>query len=268
MMKPIADFEKFAQRLVEDSFARLLGNRLEPLEVATAIAHALEDSQLLGFRDNCYRVHLNPVDLEAIQSEDARLSETLTAAVGRIAQQSGLEIEGTLQLTLVPDDNVPRRRVEILRNESDEDEREITQIFKREPGSPGPLAQIQQLDAFLIVQGKRHVPLDRPVINLGRRTDNDIVIDLSTVSRQHAQIRWRYGRFVIYDLASRGGTSVNGVRVKEAVLHSGDVIKLSDAPLIYGEGLDDRDRLVQSESGAEQPTQTMPIDFRELIDGG
>ena len=35
-------------------------------------------------------------------------------------------------------------------------------------------------DAFLIVQGRQHIALDRPVTRIGRRMDNDIVLDLPT----------------------------------------------------------------------------------------
>jgi pSer/pThr/pTyr-binding forkhead associated (FHA) protein len=84
--------------------------------------------------------------------------------------------------------------------------------------------------------------------------DNDIVIESPSISRRHAQIRWRYGRFVIYDLGSSGGTQVNGQRVTESVLHNGDVIMLSQVALIYGEGLaedeQERPRPSNSTSGS------------------
>jgi pSer/pThr/pTyr-binding forkhead associated (FHA) protein len=99
-------------------------------------------------------------------------------------------------------------------------------------------AALLELDAFLIVEGGRHVPLDKPVVTLGRRSDNDVIIDATAVSRQHAQIRWRFGRFVLYDTSSRGRTMVNGVRVKEQVLQSGDVIALSDVLIVFAEGSD------------------------------
>ena len=80
------------------------------------------------------------------------------------------------------------------------------------------------------------MPLNRPLTTMGRRTENDVVLDLPSVSRQHAQIRWRLGRFVLYDVSSRGRTLVNGHPISEHVLRPGDVIALSDALLVYGEG--------------------------------
>jgi pSer/pThr/pTyr-binding forkhead associated (FHA) protein len=91
-------------------------------------------------------------------------------------------------------------------------------------------------DAFLIVEGKRHISLNRPLLRIGRHIDNDIVIEDPAVSRRHAQIRFRYDRFIIQDLGSQAGIRVNGKQVTEHVLRDGDVITLSGAALIYGDG--------------------------------
>jgi pSer/pThr/pTyr-binding forkhead associated (FHA) protein len=61
------------------------------------------------------------------------------------------------------------------------------------------------------------------------------VIDDARVSRSHAQLRLRFGHYVVYDLGSSGGTFVNGQRIEECVLRPGDVISLGGVPVIYGE---------------------------------
>ncbi|NDJ79160.1 MAG: FHA domain-containing protein, partial [Chloroflexi bacterium] len=78
-------------------------------------------------------------------------------------------------------------------------------------------------------------PLDRSVITIGRRHDNTIVLDDSRISRQHAQLRYRQGAFVLYDLGSRGGTFVNGARITEVALRPGDVIALAGVTVVYVE---------------------------------
>jgi len=55
------------------------------------------------------------------------------------------------------------------------------------------------------------------------------------VSRSHAQLRLRFGHYVVYDLGSTAGTFVNGQRIEECVLRPGDVISLGGVPVIYGE---------------------------------
>jgi pSer/pThr/pTyr-binding forkhead associated (FHA) protein len=99
------------------------------------------------------------------------------------------------------------------------------------------LAARAAASAFLILNGTRTIPLDQPVMNIGRRLDNQLVLEDNRVSRLHAQIRRRSGRYMLYDLGSRGGTCVNGRRIVECVLEPGDVIALGGTEIIYGEGI-------------------------------
>jgi pSer/pThr/pTyr-binding forkhead associated (FHA) protein len=104
------------------------------------------------------------------------------------------------------------------------------------PVEPGPDAQDQAAplpQAFLVFDGDRFISLERSVITIGRRRDNTIVVDDARVSRQHCQVRFRFGEFVLYDLGSRGGTFVNQLRVSECVLRPGDVISLAGVQMVY-----------------------------------
>lgn len=80
-------------------------------------------------------------------------------------------------------------------------------------------------------------PLIRTVINIGRRPDNDLVIDDARISRVHAQLRALHQHYVVFDLGSSGGTRVNGEPVNQHVLSPGDVISLAGLPLVYGQDL-------------------------------
>ncbi len=81
----------------------------------------------------------------------------------------------------------------------------------------------------------RIIPLDRSVINIGRRPDNQMVIDDPRVSRVHSQLRAIKGRYVIFDLDSAGGTFVNSQRISQYTLLPGDVISLAGFPMVYGQ---------------------------------
>jgi hypothetical protein len=104
--------------------------------------------------------------------------------------------------------------------------------------------------AFLIVDGMHFFPLNLPVLNLGRRPDNHLVIDDNRVSRTHAQLRLVRGQFVVFDLESSGGTFVNGVRILQQVLHPGDVLSLAGVPLVFGQdnpGLSETQEFIPTE---------------------
>jgi pSer/pThr/pTyr-binding forkhead associated (FHA) protein len=90
-------------------------------------------------------------------------------------------------------------------------------------------------NAFLIIEGVKVHPLNQTVVNIGRRLENQLVIDDPRVSRNHAQLRAIKGRFVLFDLNSTGGTFVNGQRTSQTVLYPGDVISLAGVALIFGQ---------------------------------
>ncbi len=89
--------------------------------------------------------------------------------------------------------------------------------------------------AYLIIHGDRTVDLTTPTVRIGRSLDNDVILEDRQVSRYHAQLRQRYGRYILQDLGSTGGTTVNGFPVQEIVLRPGDLISLSGVDLIYAE---------------------------------
>jgi hypothetical protein len=64
-------------------------------------------------------------------------------------------------------------------------------------------------------------------IALGRRDDNDVVIDDPQISRRHASLSWEEDTFVLRDLGSANGTFLNAVRITEPhALREGDAIGL------------------------------------------
>lgn len=74
---------------------------------------------------------------------------------------------------------------------------------------------------------------------IGRDTKSDLLIEGEEISRQHALIERRAGRYYVSDLGSRNGTFVDEVAVKEAcVLASGAQIRLGKVVLQFLEGGD------------------------------
>lgn len=74
---------------------------------------------------------------------------------------------------------------------------------------------------------------DQPVIRLGRAGDNDLVIEDTFTSRQHARIDCRDGHFDLTDLDSTSGTYVNGNEIETYRLVEGDVITLGTVHLVF-----------------------------------
>ena len=72
------------------------------------------------------------------------------------------------------------------------------------------------------------------IVTVGRHEASDVFLDDVSVSRHHCIFtRTSSGRFTVRDLNSLNGTYVNGARVDESVLHSGDEVQIGKFKLIF-----------------------------------
>ena len=89
-----------------------------------------------------------------------------------------------------------------------------------------------QQGAFLIVN-KQMIPLTKPVTTFGRQLENDLVFHEDFLSRFHAEIVHEDNEYVLYDKESTSGTFVNGRKIDQCVLNSGDLISLANILIMF-----------------------------------
>jgi diguanylate cyclase (GGDEF)-like protein len=95
--------------------------------------------------------------------------------------------------------------------------------------------------------GRRHLLEGAETFTIGRDEGNFIVIDLDNVSRRHAQVLRRDGRFFLADLRSTNGTYLNDVEIHgEQALRTGDLVKVGGAIFKFLSG-DDIESLYHEE---------------------
>ena len=73
-------------------------------------------------------------------------------------------------------------------------------------------------------KGKEFV-LVQPVIHVGSKKENELVLKDETISRIHFEIHQTKEGYLLKDAESLNGTFINGLRVKEAYLTSGALIR-------------------------------------------
>jgi pSer/pThr/pTyr-binding forkhead associated (FHA) protein len=94
-------------------------------------------------------------------------------------------------------------------------------------------APAQRETALLLVDGKRLL-VGPSGVTLGRSSRCDVVLDDANVSRQHAELRPRGGSWVLTDLGSTNGSSVNGRRIDApTVVKPGDEIELGSLAMTF-----------------------------------
>ena len=247
-MSKIARFEALAERLVEGTFARLFAGRLSPLTVATHLARAMEDYQVIPpdskvpHAPTHYWVYLNPEDCGVLAVEQPDLEEKLGAHVIDLANQANLALNVKPVIHVQADKHMGPHEIRVEARwipHADVDMNKTREIPPDEAPTDQPAEDSKMATPpgrpFLIIEGRRHVNLLQAIISIGRALDNDIILEDPRVSRHHAQLRRRYGRYVLYDLGSSGGTEINGYPVEECVLHAGDVISFAGVQVVYSE---------------------------------
>jgi len=76
------------------------------------------------------------------------------------------------------------------------------------------------------------VPVKQGTLVMGRASSSDLRLQHPSISRRHAQITWRAGRFFLMDLGSQNGTFLNRNRVTtETEVMPGDEISMGNAML-------------------------------------
>ena len=69
--------------------------------------------------------------------------------------------------------------------------------------------------------------------SIGSATDNDIIIEDSTVSRHHAILAFNGRDFIIRDQGSTNGIVMNGYRLNEITLRNGDAVSLGNTVIKF-----------------------------------
>lgn len=244
--------ERMASQVLEGWTARLFRARLQPVQLGKRLIRAMEAHQTISlaktFVPNSYVVSLSPDDFAEFEPYRRSLERDLAEALLGAARERSFTLLSFPTVELERDEDIARGDVRVSCALVDASGEELA------AGSPqlGSVAaghtMVLDRDALLrdrprapkasleIPMEGRRVHLGSEPLGIGRDPENDLVLDDRRVSRRHAEIRLRLGRFTLYDLESTNGTFVNGRRVAEVVLSDGDRIGIGGAEIVLREG--------------------------------
>lgn len=233
----LRELEARLQNLIEVDLLKILPGKQAEDVIIQKLAAAIRQNSIYAengevtFPD-VYTLILNPET--ARTWEEKGLPAVILHSIQGVAREAGFKFTITPTVTIATDEKTHPQDVEIVTSHR-MDTMSETNATPLDTGNLSAALEKIPENSFLIVEGVKIYPLTLPVVNIGRRLDNQLTIDDPRVSRNHAQLRAIKGRFVVFDLNSTGGTFVNGQRTSQSVLYPGDVISLAGVALIFGQ---------------------------------
>jgi len=247
------DFEAKLQTFIESKISRLSSIRSNTDGLINQLVSSMRagtisigDGILLA--PDRFTLLVHPSNEKYFNANHEMLAE-LADLIQSAGLSAGLKFGQDPVVNISANQDVPIEEIDIIARISDQALGHTSSLERAD------IANIDTIppNAFLIVNGIDVFPLNQTVINIGRRSSNHLPIDDSRVSREHAQIRAKYGHYEIFDLDSTGGTFINQKSIKQSLLQPGDVISLAGVHLIYGQDRSPSLRDTKKLSSADKP---------------
>ncbi|NWG15947.1 MAG: DUF3662 domain-containing protein [Chloroflexi bacterium] len=236
--QPIAHLEEQLERLVEGAFTHIFGKKIQAHDIALELSRAMENNAEAGhpgdprpLAPDHYAIILNDEAMNHLLRRQPRLPELLSQHMIELATGAGYRLDNRPIIELQADNTLAGGRL-FVRAWHTRRRQNTTALMQR---VEAPETGHAPINPHLLVNGSQPIPLRQPLLNIGRDRDNHIILDDAAVSRHHLQLRLRLGRYMLFDTQSQTGTFVNGVRVKEHALQTGDVIHIGNTRLVYME---------------------------------
>lgn len=234
----ISQLETRLEKITEGIFAHVFGKRIQAHDIALQLVRALEDGleeaevgDSRPLAPDSYVIRVNAAMMEQITQRYPALADVLCDQIIELATNAGYRLKNRPQVQLVTASELTNHQIVVVAGHIHSTQSTTAAL------QPIDLANIhpQPINPQLIISGHRVIPLEQAIVHIGRSTSNDIVLEDKYVSRTHAQIRLRFGHYVIFDTSSQSGIHVNDVRVREHQLRAGDVIRIGKTSLVYME---------------------------------
>jgi hypothetical protein len=239
-------FEKRVEGAVSGVFARAFKGDVQPVEIAARLQRELDGEAKLMSRDkrlvpNDFSVGLSQHDHDKLAPYGSTLTRELGDELRNHAREMGYVFNGPIRIDLELDTRLPTGRFTVASEAVAAVESAPGRGRTAGPTQPDPSDSGDPDDRangsgrlVLEVNGTRH-PLEAPGLVIGRGTEADLRINDPGISRRHAEIRvdeQGAGTIDIVDLGSTNGITVDGHKVRTAVLHDGSRIEIGSTRML------------------------------------
>jgi len=228
-MGPLGIFDAIERRLeraVSGGFARAFKGDVQPVEISARLQRELDAEARLLSRDrklvpNDFTIGLSQHDHDRLVPYSRKINAEIIPQLREYAANQGYLFTGPISIDYVLEPDLPTGRFTVESQAADE--------------QPFGLPAQRRASLVLEVNGIRH-PLIPPGFVIGRGSEAGVRINDPGISRQHARIvvsgTPEAPEVSIEDLGSTNGISVNGQRVRSAVLGEGARIEIGNTRLL------------------------------------
>ncbi|MGN6372911.1 MAG: FhaA domain-containing protein [Solirubrobacteraceae bacterium] len=263
-MNPLRRIENAIAGLVEGGFGRAFRSEVRPMELAHKLAREMDEHATASvsrtYAPNEYSVWLSERDRERYEGVEHEIVEELCAYLLEHARREGYALASALHVVFHTDESLQLGEFGIQAQMSRDDD-EVSPVRESSPERVGASPPEQPREdggrtmiysnaermreavqatgmsrrakALLVVSGRRVVVPPHGAV-LGRSRECDVVLDDSSVSRRHAQLRPQGEDWTLEDMGSTNGVRVNGSPVRAPrVLAPGDRIELGSTEMLF-----------------------------------
>ncbi len=235
--QPVTRFEARLERLIEGAFAQLFGRGLRAHDLAVHLGRAIEggllaspDTDSRPIAPDHYIIRLHQDMHDHLLIREPKLAALLRDHILELVATAGYRLHVAPVVVLLPDLASNNSAVQVTTAHQHDpqhttqtlDSHALQAALQRSPSNP-----------VLVIDGDRTVALTKPLINIGRGRDNDIILADQFISRHHVQLRLRHGAYFAFDVNSQSGITINDVAVREHRLQPGDVLSIGKTRLLY-----------------------------------
>lgn len=194
---------------MDGAVGRFFRGGVRPVEISHRIAREMTDSRSVGVKGqpvvaNHFEVALAEPDLARFAEVEESLVRELCDAARDTARKEGWQFMGPVQIVFEADAGLRGGQIA------------VNARMKEADGASG----------VLHLGNGEQVVLGEFRLTFGRLPECTITFDDTNVSREHAEIRPDGDGFVLSDLGSTNGTTVNGDPVTARRLEDGDRVML------------------------------------------
>lgn len=272
-MSILSNFEDKISGAIEGMFSGLFKSPVQPAELARASAKEMDRSRKVGvgkiYVANVYNVLLSPADEATLGTFVNTLATELEEYLLGYSRERGYRLSSKPSVHFHVDEALRLGKFEVIGELVSDTVREPDLDLAPAPArviSPPPGVASAPADAYaparvvssdsspyLELEGGRRFNLDdKAVYSIGRLSSNDIALQDSSVSRNHATLVREGSTWTIRDNDSANGTMVNGQSVEQARLRDNDAIALGTSRMLYKQNVGEARREYQPEPPRSQ----------------